>query len=293
MRRSQALPIAEHYDVEMASTAASLVRSSHPGPTISVTALAVVLGIAIELNILRLIILGLVVLTNQASIGLSNDWLDAQRDRVAGRRDKPVALGLVSETVVRSWAIGTAVMSIVLSITLGPWPALANIAFIVSAWGYNLGLKGTVFSVLPYLVSFGLLPLIVTLSRPEPAPAAWWAMAMGALLGASAHFANVLPDFDDDRRTGVRGLPHRLGKSVSGVIVCLALVAASILAFAGPGVGAGWAQWTGLLLTIVIAVVCGALLLTRAPSRLLFQLIILAALVNVALLAVSGDRLLA
>lgn len=282
-----------HYDVEMASTAASLARSSHPGPTISVTALAIVLGIAVELDVLRLLLLGLVFLTNQASIGLSNDWLDAERDRASGRRDKPVALGLVSVTTVRAWAVGTAAASVALTIPLGPWPTLANAVFIVSAWGYNLGLKGTSFSVLPYLVSFGLLPVIVTLSRSDAAPAAWWAVGMGALLGAAAHFANVLPDFDDDRRTGVRGLPHRLGRPASGALVCIALVAASALAFFGPGTAAGWAQWSGLGLTVTIAVVCGALLLTTAPTRLLFQLIILAALVNVALLAVSGDRLLA
>ena len=70
------------------------------------------------------------------------------------------------------------------------------------------------FSVLPYIVSFGLLPLIVTLALPTPTTAALWAMGMGALLGVAAHFTNVVPDLDDDRRTGVRGLPHLLGPRV-------------------------------------------------------------------------------
>lgn len=274
------------------STLRALARATHPGPTISVTLIALVIGIAVDLSLLRLVVLALVVLLNQASIGLSNDWLDANRDRAVGRVDKPVAAGQITIETVRACAIGAAVASIALAILLGPWTTLANAAFIVSAWAYNLGLKSTAFSVVPYLVSFGLLPLIVTVSRPDDALAVWWAMGAAALLGAAAHFANVLPDFDDDRATGVRGLPHILGRAGSGMATCVALVGASALIVIGAGAD-GWAIWLGFGVTVAIALWCAMLLLTRLPSRLLFQLIILAALVNVALLALSGDSLLA
>lgn len=283
---------ARAYYVHM-STATALTRATHPGPTVSVTIVALLIGVAADLSPLRLVILGVVILTNQASIGLSNDWLDAERDRTSGRRDKPVALGLVRMETVRAWAVGTAMASVAISIALGPSATIANVVFIASAWSYNLGMKGTPYSVVPYLVSFGLLPLIVTLSREDAAPAAWWAMGMGALLGAAAHFANVLPDFDDDRRTGIRGLPHRLGRVTSGFVIAGALVAASALAVFGLGDEARWIGWVGLALTTAIAVISVVLLSRRPPTRLLFRLIILAALVNVALLAVSGDSLLA
>lgn len=284
--------MAEAYHVHM-STATALLKATHPGPTVSVTIVALVIGFAVELSPLRLVILGVVILTNQASIGLSNDWLDAGRDRVVGRRDKPVALGLVRMETVRAWAVGTAAASIASSIMLNPWVTIANAAFIASAWSYNLGLKKTAYSVVPYIVSFGLLPLIVTLSLPDSAPAAWWALGMGALLGIAAHFANVLPDLEDDRRTGIRGLPHRLGRTPSGFVVCLALAAASGLAVIGLGDEMRWIGWVGLGLTASIAVLCGVLLATGAPTRMVFRLIILAALVNVVLLAASGDSLLA
>ena len=275
------------------STFGALARSTHPGPTVSVTVLALVIGVAVGLPPFEIVILGFVILTGQASIGLSNDWLDAERDRAVGRRDKPVALGLVRTETVRAWAVGTAVASMAASVLLGPSAAIVNIVFLASAWSYNLGLKGTPFSVVPYLVSFGLLPLIVTFSLPDAAPAAWWAIGMGALLGAAAHFANVLPDLDDDRRTGIRGLPHRLGRTASGFLVCGCLVAASALAVVGLDDEVRWVGWIVLAATTGIAAVCAVLLSTRSPTRLLFRLIILAALVNVALLAVSGDSLLA
>lgn len=280
------------YDVLM-STANALVRATHPGPAISVTIVALVIGLAVDVTPVRLLILGFVILTGQASIGLSNDLLDAARDRAVGRTDKPVALGLIRPQTVRAWAAGCAVASVTASIVLSPWVTIANVVFLAVAWGYNLGLKNTVFSVVPYLVGFGILPLIVTLSRPDPLPATWWAVGMGAMMGAAAHFANVLPDLDDDRRTGIRGLPHRMGRVGCGLVISAALVAASALAVIGLDDPVRWIGWVGLAVNVVIAAACAVLLTRAVQTRVLFRLIILAALVNVALLAVSGDSLLA
>jgi 4-hydroxybenzoate polyprenyltransferase len=284
--------MARAYDVLM-STANALVRATHPGPAISVTIVALVIGVAVDVTPVRMLILGFVILTGQASIGLSNDLLDAARDRAVGRTDKPVALGLIRSQTVRAWAAGCAVASVTASIVLSPWVTIANVVFLAFAWGYNLGLKNTVFSVVPYLVSFGILPLIVTLSRPDPLPAAWWAMGMGAMLGTAAHFANVLPDLDDDRRTGIRGLPHRMGRIGCGLVISSALVAASVLAVIGLDEPMRWIGWVGLAVNLAIASACAVFLTRAVQTRMLFRLIILAALVNVALLAVSGDSLLA
>lgn len=273
----------------------SLLRSSHPGPGAAVTLVAVVLGIGVGLGLepWRVVVLGLAVLCNQWSVGLCNDWIDADRDAAVGRRDKPVARGLIARSTVRNAAFATGAAAILFTLPLGPLATLAHGTFILSAWGYNLGLKRTPLSVLPYLVSFGLLPVVVTLALPAPAAAAPWAIALGALLGAAAHFANVLPDLEDDRATGVRGLPHRMGRRASGIATYLVLAAASVVALLGPAGPIGWLQWTGLALGIGIATAGILLVLTRPPGRLLFQLIIAAALVDTALLVFAGQRLLA
>jgi 4-hydroxybenzoate polyprenyltransferase len=270
----------------------SLALASHPGPTVAVTAVAVVLGAAVGVDAGRLALLGVAFLLNQASVGLSNDWLDAPRDRAVGRGDKPVALGWISEAAARRAAFCCAAAAVALTVPLGPAATLAHAAFIASAWAYNLGLKSTPLSVLPYVVSFGLLPLIVTLALPEPKPAAWWAMVTGAMLGVAAHFTNVLPDLDDDRRTGVRGLPHRLGRIWSGLITFLALLAAAVLTVGGTG-SANAVPWIGFGVTLGIAALGIVLVLTRRPTRLLFRLIIAAALIDVVVLTALGNRLLA
>ena len=286
----------------MPNRAAALALSTHPLPGIAVTAIAVILGIGVGLEPWRVAVLGVAFLANQWSVGLSNDWLDADRDRAVGRTDKPVARGDLSPAAARNAAFITAALAIVLTIPLG-WPAmLAHAVFLVSAWTYNLGAKGTVFSVVPYIVSFGILPLIVTLSREEPALASPWAMVAGALLGVAAHFANVLPDLEDDAATGIRGLPHRLRSRAVGLTIAGALAAASIALVLGLGVAGAppWIaaiQYAGLGVSLALAVACAVLLLSRhsvrgRATKWMFRLIILGALIDVALLALSGQRLL-
>lgn len=277
----------------MLSTVSALARSTHPGPTVAVTAITVLLGFGVGLGPVALLLLGLSMLANQVSVGLSNDWIDAERDKAVGRRDKPVALGEVTVATVRAVAWVSAAASVLLMLPLGVPAALAQAVFIASAWGYNAGLKGTAASVVPYIVSFGLLPVIVTLSLPDPSGAAWWAIAAGALLGVAAHFTNVLPDLEDDRRTGVRGLPHRLGRRVSGLVTFVALATATVLVVAGAMVTPPVLGWVGLLLGLAVTVLGGVLVVTRPPTRLLFQLIIAGALINVALLALSGEAVIA
>ena len=74
-------------------TVRALWGSSHPGPTLVVTALAFGLGIATGLESWRLALLTFSVFAGQLSVGISNDALDASRDREVGRTDKPIARG--------------------------------------------------------------------------------------------------------------------------------------------------------------------------------------------------------
>ncbi|MCU1440679.1 MAG: 1,4-dihydroxy-2-naphthoate prenyltransferase [Rhodoglobus sp.] len=277
----------------MLRKAAALALSTHPIPGLAVTAIAVILGIGVGLSFERVVLLGLAFLANQVSVGLSNDWIDADRDRAVGRTDKPVAQGRIGAGAVRNAAFIGAALAILLTTPLG-WPAtIAHAVFIASAWSYNVVLKSTPLSVLPYIVSFGLLPLVVTLALPEPAAASPWAMLAGALLGVSAHFANVLPDLADDAATGVRGLPHRVGRRAAGLVIAGALAAASASIVLGPPGIAPVYQYGGLAVSLVIAGVCALLVLRRPASRTIFRLIILGALIDVVLLTLSGARLLA
>lgn len=277
------------YSVWMLRTVRAWLGCTHPGPSIAVTAVTVLLGVGVGLADWRLPLLGLAMLLGQFSVGLSNDWLDAARDFLARRTDKPIAVGAIRIPVVRASAWITAAAALLLTLPLG-WPALlAHAVFMASAWAYNLRLKRTALSVLPYVLSFGLLPSLVTLSLPQPAVAAWWAMATGALLGVAAHVANVLPDLGIDQLAGVRGLPHRIGARASGAVIAIALALAAVLLL----VGAARAPLPLLGAGVLLAVVCGVVAIRGSATRLLFRLIIACALVDVTVLVISGASLVA
>ena len=109
-----------------------------------------------------------------------------------------------------------------------------HLATVASAWAYNLRLKSTVWSWAPYAFSFGFLPLAIALALPGRAGRGVVGDRGGALLGIGAHGANVIPDLQDDRATGVRGLPHRLGGTATSIGSAAALVAATVLVVLAP-----------------------------------------------------------
>jgi 4-hydroxybenzoate polyprenyltransferase len=277
-----------------------LAASSHPGPTVVVTVLVVVLCVALGYSPGRTIGVAAVVLVGQLSIGLANDWLDADRDRAVGRSDKPVARGLIPVSSVRTAALVCAAVTAIASFAFGPAAGIAHVVLVGSGWAYDVVLKRTAASVLPFVVSFGLLPAVATLAGPTPTLPAPWALVTGAVFGIAIHFTNVLPDLVDDRQTGVVGLPHRLGRRPTGVIAFAALAVAALAVLLGQTTGDGAVHGGrvalavgGAVLTWVLAGAGTWIVLTRPPTRVLFRLVMLASLVLVVQLAFSGSRLVA
>ncbi len=260
----------------------ALWGASHPGPTLVVTALAVALGIAAGLDPWRVVVLAFAVIAGQLSVGISNDAIDAARDRAVGRTDKPIARGDVS--VRAAWvAAGLLVLvSLAASAVLGLLMAAVHALALASAWAYNAGLKNTPVSVVPFLVSFGLFPSLAILSASSPAFASPWATVAGAALGAAVHLTNVLPDLDDDAQTGVRGLPHRLGVRWAVTLAVVGILIGALAVLLGPALqGTTGVGPVAVAFFAAVAIVAGATLvlaLTQRPTRALFRLTMLAAL---------------
>jgi 4-hydroxybenzoate polyprenyltransferase len=266
-----------------------LIRACHPEPTLAVTAGATLLAVAVGRGAGGAVAVAVAVLASQLTVGWSNDWLDAARDSSVARSDKPISTGAISRRAVGIAAIiaGAGIVPLAL---LSGWPAAT--ALIVGALGglaYNWPLKFTVFSVAPYVVSFAALAGFVSLGRPGSPVPPWWLLSAGALLGGGAHFANVLPDLADDARTGVRGLPHRLGLAGSWAAAgSLLLLATALLAF-GP---AGSASWPAVATFGSAAVVLPiGWERSRTPgSRAAFRAVLVVAVLDVILLVANGAR---
>lgn len=270
-----------------------LFRASHPEPAVTVTGVAALLAWGVGHRPGGVLAVAGTVLASQLAVGWINDRLDAGRDSAVGRTGKPLVEGTLSRRTVALAGLAAALVTPVLALlTLTvPAAAWATVALVV-ALSYNWPLKFTALSVLPYTVSFGLLPAVVILALPgHPVPPAWLVGA-GALLGAAAHFANVLPDLSDDARTGVRGLPHRLGPAGARAGAGGLLLGATALLAVGPP---GPPSWAGLaaVATAVVVLPVGWYAGRRAVRRgdrpvAAFRSVLLVALIDVILLVTAG-----
>jgi 4-hydroxybenzoate polyprenyltransferase len=236
--------------------------ASHPLPTIAVTAFVVALAVTLDLASSTVAVIGAATLSGQLSIGWSNDVIDADRDARSGRADKPLADGRIDTGLKVATAIAL-VLCIVLSLTVGLLAAACHLVGVACGWAYNLGMKSTVWSWLPYAIAFGLLPTWVFAAQEGAPWAPPWMMLAASTLGVSAHLVNAAPDIDDDRAEGITGLPQRWGAAPSVTAALGLLSIGAVVGLLGPaGEPAAIEQF--LLAVILLIAVSAALAVTRA-----------------------------
>jgi 4-hydroxybenzoate polyprenyltransferase len=197
----------------------ALVRVIHPAPAAAVTVLSVVLaGIlgseAGTVDVGRVALVALAVAGSQVATGALNDWADRDRDAAAGR-PKPIPSGLVRPTAALQLAAAGAAVQLVAALPLGPTFAALGAIALGSAVAYDLWLSRTPASVIPYVVSFGTLPLWVASGIGVPLGRVAGAVPLAALFAAAAHLANTLRDWDEDRATRSRALAQVVGRAAT------------------------------------------------------------------------------
>ncbi|MFY9914824.1 MAG: UbiA family prenyltransferase [Nocardioidaceae bacterium] len=264
-----------------------LVLSGHPVPTIAVTAMTTGLAAGAGNTLPTVVLVGVAVLSGQFSIGWSNDLIDARRDRLVGRTDKPVATGLIPARLVVAAVLLAVLVTVTSSLLLGWRAGLAQLVLVGSGWAYNVALKATLWSWLPFVTGFGAVPAVATLALPAHPWPEWWSLAAGGLVGVAAHLGNVLPDLAEDEATGVRGLPHWLGAAATAVTgLVAALASAALVVLAPPGAPSS-REVIGLAAAAAVAI-AGLVVVRRKPSsEAAFHATMVIAAIGVALLAMS------
>ena len=203
-----------------------LRKASHFGPTLLVTAIS--FGFA---NYYwwegPAYVIAFGVFTGQLVVGWSNDLYDYQDDLAHQRMNKPLVAGLISQEFLRKWIKIMLPFSFVANL-LGPLGIKGGLVYmlgIACGVAYNFYFKFSWLSPLPYAIAFAALPSSVAISKDITPPL--WMWLGGALFGMAAHFINVLKDMKADQKSGIRGLPQRLG-SRNSIIVAIALIALGV-----------------------------------------------------------------
>jgi 4-hydroxybenzoate polyprenyltransferase len=168
------------------------------------------------------------VLLGQFFVGWSNDLIDFPRDSAALRLKKPLVAETITEATLRI-SIGVALLGALIVSLLSPLGVngtAIHFLGLLSATAYNLKLKSTLLSVVPYMVSFGALPWAIYIAAGTKPPT--WIVLGFVLISSAFHFLNVLKDLESDIAQGVLGLPQVLGRRKS-IAIALFLAGLGIL----------------------------------------------------------------
>ena len=197
-----------------------LLKASHFGPTLLVVTITCILSLT-QFSISDSAFIAFAILLGQFVVGWSNDLIDFPKDKAAGRIEKPLVAGTITEEALRI-SLGIALPSALIVSLLSPLGVSGTaIHFIglLSATAYNFKLKSTLLSVVPYIVSFGALPWAIYVAAGNTPPT--W-IVLGFILFASAfHFLNVIKDLEADIDQKVMGLPQVLGRKKSIAMAAL------------------------------------------------------------------------
>lgn len=186
--------------------------------------------------------LGLGMLLYQFSIGIANDVVDSPDDAVA-KPWKALPRGTVSRRVAVFAAAGCAGGGLAVTAGLDTSVWLVGLGGWLCGMAYDLRLKRTRLSWLPYSVAFPLAPVWVYLATDAWRPLLWWVFPLGAVLGLALYLANQAPDIAVDRRAGVNGAAQSLGAARAratavGLFGGAGALAVGVLAFESSGLAA-------------------------------------------------------
>lgn len=197
--------------------------AAHFGPTMLITTISFLLAARLWWEGPAYLI-AFTVFLGQLLIGWSNDIYDYQDDLKHNRVNKPLVSGqLQIENLRRATFILLPIA--LLANLLGPLGLKGGAVYLLGVGcgiAYNFYFKFRITSPLVYFIALAALPASIFYAVDRDPPL--WVLATSSLLGVAFHFANVLKDLSADRDSNIGGLPQRLGKKASFVIIAILLI---------------------------------------------------------------------
>jgi 4-hydroxybenzoate polyprenyltransferase len=197
--------------------------AAHFGPTMLITTISFLLAARLWWEGPAYVI-AFTVFLGQLLIGWSNDIYDYQDDLKHNRVNKPLVSGqLQIEDLKKATFILLPIA--LLANLLGPLGLKGGAVYLLGVGcgiAYNFYFKFRITSPLVYFIALAALPASIFYAVDRNPPL--WVLATSSLLGVAFHFANVLKDLSADRDSNIGGLPQRLGRRASLVIIAILLV---------------------------------------------------------------------
>ena len=255
----------------------SILRACHIGPTSAVTLISFLLASSLWWEGPALVI-AFGIFLGQLLVGFTNDLYDYQDDLKHNRTDKPLVSGKIT-TAQLTRAIKIVTPLAILVNLFGPLGVNGGLIYLLGVGlgiSYNFYFKFTLLSPLPYALAFAaLVAAIVVATDRTPPP---WLLISAACLGVAAHFANVIKDINEDLKSEIIGLPQKLAKKTSRVIIAILLIGTTLLLNS--------VTPSPVLLSIGLV---GAGITIFASDKLIFKVLMIAVIVDLILLLNAAD----
>ena len=255
----------------------NLLKATHIGPTMAVTVISLLLASSLWWEGPALVI-AFGVFLGQLLVGFTNDLYDYQDDLKHKRTDKPLVSGKITTSQLKS-AIKIVTPLAILVNLFGPLGIKGGLIYLLGIGlgvSYNFYFKFTLLSPLPYALAFAALVAAIVVATDRTPPL--WLLISAACLGVAAHFANVIKDINEDLKSEIIGLPQKLGKKASRVIIGILLIGTTLLLnFVTP---------SPVLLSIGLV---AAVITIFASDKLIFKALIITVIVDLILLLTAAD----
>jgi len=198
-------------------------QAAHFGPTMLITAISFLLASRLWWEGPAYVI-AFTVFLGQLLIGWSNDVYDYQDDLKHNRVNKPLVSGQLKIEKLRRATFILLPFAVIANL-LGPLGLKGGAVYLLGVGcgiAYNFYFKFRITSPLVYFIALAALPASIFYAVDRNPPL--WVLATSSLLGVAFHFANVLKDLSADRDSKIGGLPQRLGRRASLLIIAILLV---------------------------------------------------------------------
>ncbi len=208
-----------------------MFKASHPFSGIMTTLFSIIITSKVTKNFEVIVIVGSLILLSQLIVGISNDFLDLETDRLY-QPDKPLVNTTISSTQIKIalGILGGGFITLGFLYTTAIGAVVLTIG-ILSGLSYNLGFKRTIYSPGSYFLAFGMLFLLpFTFVKPELIfSASPVFMISGFILIFQGHILNSIIDIDTDKITRNFNFVVQLGERNSVFIVIIGMLVQIIL----------------------------------------------------------------
>ncbi|NBY50546.1 MAG: hypothetical protein EBQ47_04545 [Actinobacteria bacterium] len=197
--------------------------AAHFGPTMLITTISFLLAARLWWEGPAYVI-AFTVFLGQLLIGWSNDIYDYQDDLKHNRVNKPLVSGQLEIEKLRRATFILLPFAVIANL-IGPLGLKGGAVYLLGVGcgvAYNFYFKFRITSPLVYFIALAALPASIFYAVDRDPPL--WVLATSSLLGVAFHFANVLKDLSADRDSKIGGLPQRVGKRASLVIIAILLI---------------------------------------------------------------------